>query len=186
MKSFKKKLIDARKEMNNPARGGVDAFKKRKYVTLQDLYDAVLPALLDEGLILTNTKEIRDEKLTLVTKIEDCDSAEFIETIAVLNSDLKIQEQGSELTYHSRYNLGCLLSIRTDFDDDGASANKPKDLSKKILQVRTLLAKLDPEKREYIEAKIGNIQLADEKKLDEIIKYLESEIRKSIGVSNGN
>ena len=120
-KSFKQKLIDARNNMSNPKRGGIDGFKKRKYVTLQDLYDATLPFLLEEGLMLTNYRDFVNEKLVLVTKISDMDSDEFIQTFAICNESLKIQEQGAELTYNQRYNLGCLLSIRTDFDDDATS-----------------------------------------------------------------
>ena len=129
--SFKRKLIDARSKMNNPRRGGIDAFKKRNYVTLQDLYDATIPFLLEEGLLLSNFKDYRNEQLVLITRITDADSDESIETFSVLNPSLKIQDQGAELTYYQRYNLGCLLSIRTDFDDDAESI-KSVDPIKKI------------------------------------------------------
>ena len=129
-KAFKRKLVDARKAIENPKRGGNNEFKKYKYVTLQDLYDAVIPALLDEGLMVRNFKDFVNERLVLKTVIEDCDSDETIETFGVLNENLKIQDHGGELTYHSRYNLGCLLSIRTDYDDDAQSIKdiKPSEI----------------------------------------------------------
>lgn len=133
-KSFKLKLLDARKKITNPKRGGKDSFKKRNYVTLQDLYDEVIPALLEESLLLINKKEFIDGNTFLKTQILDVDSDDFIETSALLNSDLKIQEQGSELTYHSRYNLGCLLSVRTDFDgDDDGESIKNIAINKKLI-----------------------------------------------------
>ena len=61
-----------------------------------------------------------------------------IETSSVLNADLKIQDQGSELTYHSRYNLGCLLSIRTDYDDDAESI-KSKEMRKNKTRTQIML-----------------------------------------------
>jgi len=148
-KTFKQKLLAARRKISNPKRGGTDAFKKRKYVTLQDLYDETIPALLEEGLILKNYKDFKNEKLVLITRIEDSESDEFIDTFAILNESLKIQEHGAELTYHCRYNLGCLLSIRTDYDCDGESikdvAVKPvacithaqvREISKKLTELK--------------------------------------------------
>lgn len=125
-KSFKQKLIDARKKINNPKKGGKVSYQNRSYVTLQDLYDEVLPPLLEEGLLLTNHKEYKGDNLVLITKIEDADTEEAVSTFSPCNTNLKIQDQGSEFTYLMRYNLGCLLAIRTDFDDDGESVKNEK------------------------------------------------------------
>jgi len=116
--SFKQKIINARKEMTKPLRGGDNDYKNYKYVTLEDLYNATIPALLNNGLFVTNYKTFINDRLVLVTEIKDAESDMSISTFGVLNETLKIQDHGGELTYHSRYNLGNLLSIRTDFDDD--------------------------------------------------------------------
>lgn len=181
-KSFKQKLIDSRKNMSNPKRGGIDNFKKRKYVTLQDLYDATLPFLLEEGLILTNFRDFVNEKLVLVTKISDSDSDEFIQTFAICNEEIKIQEQGSELTYNQRYNLGCLLSIRTDFDDDGESI-KDKISNKKVLpaqlrQINGLLSVLPPQYEELLlkKAQVNDVKEINQDKFASIIDFLNKKI----------
>jgi len=177
-KAFKLKLLKARREINNPKRSGNDNFKKRKYVTLQDLYDVVIPALLEEGLILSNYKSFLDSKLVLITKIEDCESDEYISTFAILNESLKIQEHGAELTYHSRYNLGCLLSIRTDFDDDAESI-KDKEIKNNKLnekQIKEIAEILNGDKKAWnlLKEKFGyeKVSAISQDKYDSIITFL--------------
>ena len=188
-KTFKQKLVAARKIISNPKRGGQDDFKKRKYVTLQDLYDVVIPALLEEGLLLRNYKDFLGDKLALITRIEDSESDGFIDTFAILNQSLKIQDQGAELTYHQRYNLGCLLAIRTDYDCDAESIKdapikqinyitevQVQELAKKLASLR------NGERADVIKA-IGTSNIKDIKasKYDSVCKYVDSVIKRTNG-----
>jgi len=188
-KTFKQKLLSARRNINNPKRGGIDNFKKRKYVTLQDLYDVVIPELLEEGLILSNYKDFINDRLVLVTMIEDADSDDFIDTFAVLNESLKIQDHGAELTYHSRYNLGCLLSIRTDYDCDAESIKNidVKEIKyvtpEQVKIISTKLTELKNGDRALIIKAIGTGNLNEIKsdKYSSILKLLDSAINRTNG-----
>ena len=186
VKSFKHKLVEARKNMANPKRGGTDNFKKRKYVTLQDIYDATLPSLLEEYLTITNFKDYRKDKFSLVTRIEDADSDEFIETFSPLNESLKIQEQGAEITYYSRYNLGCLLSIRTDFDDDAESIKDKTGIKSLVPLVNNLISKLIGVQQDifysWVDEKHGHKDFSklSEADLKSIISKLEKQVVKNI------
>jgi len=190
-KPFKQKLLDARREMSNPSRGGKVEFQKgRKYVTLQDLYDEVIPCLMNERLLLVNEKDFKDGTYFFKTRILDVDSEESIETSSVLNADLKIQDQGSELTYHSRYNLGCLLSIRTDYDDDAESI-KSKEMRKngyikpeQMHELSKILSGISVDKYKEI---LSTLKIKDFSKIpydryEKSVKYIEKCINKHIGV----
>jgi len=192
-KTFKQKLLTARLKINNPKRGGIDNYKKRKYVTLQDLYDEALPVLLEEGLLLINYKAFLEDKLVLITKIEDSESEEFIDTFAVLNESLKIQEQGAELTYNQRYNLGCLLSIRTDYDDDAESiknapVQKPKLITaEQVQEISKKLSELKNGERVSIIKAIGTGNLNEIKadRYESVCKLINNTIKRK-GENNDN
>lgn len=121
-----KKLLEARKKMLKPARSGDNAFKKYKYITLEDIYNASLEFLFEEGLLMVHEKKYESKDMFLVTKIIDVESNEFIKSESLINTDMDAQGIGSQLTYFKKYDLGGLLALRTDFDDDGESISGKK------------------------------------------------------------
>lgn len=116
-----KKLLEARKKMLKPMRSADNAFKKYKYTTLEDIYNASLEFLFAEGLLMIHEKKYEGKDMFLITKIIDVESNEFIKSESLINTDMDAQGIGSQLTYFKKYDLGGLLALRTDFDDDGES-----------------------------------------------------------------
>jgi hypothetical protein len=188
-KTFYERLVLARQEINNPKRTGLNTYQKNKYVTLQSLYDTVLPPLLEQGLIVINPVEYIDGEPYLVTKIVDSLSDQFLETKCKMNANLSNQEQGSERTYLSRYNLGCLLSIRTDYDDDGVSTREKKldeTNPQKLKLIESLLEKLPTERQEsfFKYAKAKDLKDIKVEKYDEFTNFLEKAIKKYMTETN--
>jgi hypothetical protein len=116
-------MAKARSEMKAPkldgtnphfAKGGVG---KGKYVTLSGLIEAVMPALVSNGIHIWQAP-VDDHLLTLVTH----SSGESVEYRTKLPAAKHIQDYGAILTYMRRYVLSSVLSIAGDIDDDAEEA----------------------------------------------------------------
>ena len=119
-----KKLIKARQNMDRLERSGENKHLKTSYSTLEDIYDACLSPLLEEGLLPIHEQIYKESKLYLITKIVDSESGEFIFAENVINTEMDVQLIGRLLTYLKRYQLSGLLSLRTDKDDDDGESVK--------------------------------------------------------------
>ena len=92
-----------------------------RYADLASLLDAVTPALLAQGLILTQAPANDDALgLVLVSRISHI-SGQWIEGVYPMNAYPKPQEMGSQVTYARRYGAQALLGLAAE-DDDGKSA----------------------------------------------------------------
>ena len=94
---------------------------KSKYASLAAVIDTVRKPLADNGLSYTQTMEIRDGGLVMVTTLRhvtgQCVVSEYPLPVAA-----KPQEMGSALTYARRYSLSALACIAADDDDDAEGA----------------------------------------------------------------
>lgn len=106
---------------------------KSKYASLAAVIDAIRKPLADNGLCYTQTTEIREGGLVLVTTLRH--GAQWVASEYPLPMVAKPQELGSALTYARRYSLSAIACIAADEDDDAegaqssgqtASAAKPK------------------------------------------------------------
>lgn len=192
--TFLEKLLLARQEMPTPKRSGFNKYTNSKYVTLQDLYEATLPSLLKYGLFMYTKTEYVEGVRFVNTYIQCVKSKEYIHNTSMLNLDLKIQEEGGAITYKTRYNIGSLLSIRVDFDDDAESIKdvKPsKDIKKEQNELISELMEWfsDDEKKKNHGFCYHNY---NQKKVDELndierssfIKFLENKKRKMMREQN--
>jgi hypothetical protein len=93
-----------------------------QYADLASLLEATMPALLEQGLILTQAPHADEQGFCLVSRLSHT-SGEFIETRYPLKVYDKPQEQGSAITYARRYAAAPLLGIAAEDDDDGAQAS---------------------------------------------------------------
>jgi len=179
-----KKLLEARKKMLKPLRSGDNAFKKYKYITLEDIYNASLEFLFDEGLLMIHEKKYEGKDMFLITKIIDVESNEYIKSESLINTDLDAQGIGSQLTYFKKYDLGGLLALRTDFDDDGESISgkNVKKVEKindaQINELNDLLSELTQEEQEKVFKflKIGNIKELPKEKFESVKNQLNRKI----------
>ncbi len=101
-----------------------NAHFKSSYADLGAILAAVRPVLAAEGIAVTQTSEITDAGVDLVTSLRKGD--ERIESRWPLPVDgLGSQQIGSLRTYIRRYELSALLGVAADDDDDG---NASKDV----------------------------------------------------------
>ncbi len=121
------KLLQIQKQDIALKKDGRNPHFKSKYLTLDSIIEVYSPLLSNEGIVIYhNTKDS-----ILTTHIIDTeDNSEIISEFAILNTDP--QKRGGEITYGKRYNLGSLLNIMTEEDDDGnrASGNSFQPRSK--------------------------------------------------------
>lgn len=101
---------------------------KSKYADLASVLDAIREPLASNGLSITQTPQIRDAGLVLVTTLRHA-SGQWIDSEYPLPTTVRPQELGSALTYARRYSLSAITCIAADEDDDGnaaeAAATKP-------------------------------------------------------------
>lgn len=123
MSELYKALAKAQAEMKNAPLNKTNPHFKSKYADLAAIRDAIIPALSKNGLALTQTTDMRDGVLVLVTRLHLGD--EVLEGVFPLPATGKMQEFGSALTYARRYSLAALVGIAADEDDDGNAAETP-------------------------------------------------------------
>lgn len=122
MSELYKALAKAQAEMKNAPLNKTNPHFKSKYADLAAIRDAIIPALSKNGLALTQTTDLRDGTLVLVTRLHLGD--EVLEGVFPLPPTGKMQEFGSALTYARRYSLAALVGIAAD-EDDGNAAETP-------------------------------------------------------------
>lgn len=113
-----KKLFELQKKWIALKRNADNPFFKSKYISLDLIMETYNPLLNELNILCYHTT--KDNKLsTVLLDLEDDTS--IISEFAIYNTDP--QKQGSEISYGKRYNLGQILNILTDEDDDGNIAS---------------------------------------------------------------
>jgi hypothetical protein len=99
-----------------------------KYLTLDDLMDAVLPVLNKHGLIWVTQPCFYNERAALSYYVKHVVSGDAIEGTMSLSigANATPQEQGSAITYARRYSMLAVLGLVGDDDDDGGAASQRK------------------------------------------------------------
>lgn len=119
--SFHEKLIAARKEISPVIKDSKNPHFKNTYADINTCLDAVLPALHNHGLLLTQAISTKEGLQVLTTKISD--GSESIESALALPVQPDPQKMGSVITYYRRYTLVSLLALQAEDDDGNAAAN---------------------------------------------------------------
>jgi hypothetical protein len=96
---------------------------KNKYADLTSILEAIRKPLCDNGLSVTQTTQINDHGLVLLTTLRHS-SGETIVSEYPLPLGGKPQEIGSALTYARRYCLSAIVCLSADEDDDAEVAQK--------------------------------------------------------------
>lgn len=102
-------------------------FFKSRYATLTSLWEAARAALSANGLAVTQTTDMGDDGVVLITTLIHASGEWVGSAYPVRATDNKPQSLGSALTYARRYAFAALLGLVSDDDDDGnaASGNVP-------------------------------------------------------------
>lgn len=117
--SIYKKLFKVTSTMDKMKKDSTNPFFNSKYFDVNQLIEAIRPALIAEDLLLL--QPIKDGQVG--TRIVDVDSGDSVEAFLSLPDLSDPQKIGSCITYYRRYTLQSLLGIEAD-DDDGNLASQ--------------------------------------------------------------
>jgi len=115
-------LAKAQGEIANPAKEAENPHFRSRYADLATVLKTVRPVLAKHGIALTQTTQILDGSLVLVTRLHwrDEELAGYY-PISPVKSDP--QGYGSAMTYARRYALQAIVGVAADDDDDGNAAS---------------------------------------------------------------
>jgi len=126
MKNIAIALVKAQKEMQTPKKGSVNPFFKNKYADLNDVLEAIVPALNNNGIVLLQPL-VNIEGKNFVKTVLMHESGEVFESLAEIfcNKQNDAQAYGSGISYARRYSLSSICGIGSE-DDDAQKAVQPK------------------------------------------------------------
>ena len=119
-------LVEAHKAFKPVAQSGVNPHLRSKYSTIADYLSAVQGALLNNGIVISQSVS-KTEVGIAVTTILIHTSGEYLESEPCVLPVEKPNAQavGSAISYARRYSLAAFLGIAAGTeDDDGAAASK--------------------------------------------------------------
>lgn len=131
------------------------------YSSYDFIWEQIWKELNELKILVSHAIQDYSETLFLETTITDLESWETKQSMIPLSKDIDPQKMGSAITYFKRYNLGALLNLIIEWeDDDGATATK-KPVAKNATTTK---------KPEFLDANFENFKNWTKwKKLDEII-----------------
>ena len=116
--SIHKKLFKVTSTMDKMKKDSTNPFFNSKYFDINQLIEAVRPALIAEDLLMLQPIE----KGAVGTRIIDIQSGDYVEAFLTLPELSDPQKIGSCITYYRRYTLQSLLGIEAE-DDDANTAS---------------------------------------------------------------
>ncbi len=125
MENLIKALIKARKGFKPIKKDKVNPHFKNRYASLDSVNTAVLDALCENDLVVTQVTEPMDSGQGVKTTLWHS-SGEKLESFLMLPNIQDMQKLGAAITYARRYSLSAILGISADEDDDGNAAQPPK------------------------------------------------------------
>ena len=117
--SIYKKLFKVTSTMDKMRKDTENPFFKSKYFDINQLIEAVRPALIAEDLLLLQPIEGNQ----VGTRIVDVDSGDSVEAFLSLPDLSDPQKIGSCITYYRRYTLQSLLGIEAEDDDANVASH---------------------------------------------------------------
>lgn len=153
-------LCKAQKNFKTAIKNKVNPYFHSKYADYSEILKCVKPALNNEGIsILQPIKEDFVETILLH------ESGEWVSSLTkVYCISNKPQDYGSAITYARRYGLSSILSIDSDDDDDGNSANgnlpqnnQPRNNSKPAASINPVDLELNDLRRRVYELYQHNV-----------------------------
>jgi hypothetical protein len=136
MKNITAALAKAQGAIENAPLNSTNPHFKSRYADLAAIRDAVIPALSENGIAVSQTIDVREFGPVVVTRLMFGDDAiESVCPIAV-GQTYKPQEFGSAVTYARRYSLAAICCIAAEEDDDANAAQTAKQPPARPTQAR--------------------------------------------------
>jgi ERF superfamily len=122
MKLITAALINAKAQFTPIHKNKVNPHFKSKYATLDEILEAIAPALLANNLLLIQPTLVKDNLTVLKTLLIHAESGEQLESELTIPAIADPQKLGAAMTYYRRFSICSLLAIAPDDDDDGTTA----------------------------------------------------------------
>jgi ERF superfamily len=121
MKLITAALIAAKAKFKPIHKNKVNPHFKSKYATLDEILEAIAPALLANNLLLIQPTIVKDNLTVLKTILIHAESGEQLESELTIPAIADPQKLGAAMTYYRRFSICSLLAIAPDDDDDGTT-----------------------------------------------------------------
>ena len=120
-------LLAAQNAYGKLIKNKINPHLKNRYADLGACYDAVIPALNANGIILMQSCGKAEQGITVTTRLihKSGEWIDYGETVLPVEK-ATAQAVGSALSYAKRYSLSAALCLFADDDDDGEAASKAK------------------------------------------------------------
>lgn len=166
-------LVEAQKVMKPAKFNAENSYFKRndkptKYANLVAVLEAVQKPLIDNGIAITQTTEMRQGGFVLVTTLRHT-SGQWIASEYPLPQVAKPQELASAITYARRYSLSGIACIAADEDDDANAANQSGQVAEMLKRNGKNGAHIEPVQVDNLRAMIAEVG-ADEEKFCRYLK----------------
>lgn len=115
-------LAAAQLEITDPQKDAVNPHFRSRYADLATVLKTVRPVLARHGIAMTQTTQILDGALVLVTRLHWRDE-ELAGYYPINPTKADPQGYGSAMTYARRYALQAIVGVAADDDDDGNAAS---------------------------------------------------------------
>lgn len=142
MKLITTALITAKAQFNPIHKNKVNPHFKSKYATLDEILEAIAPALLANNLLLIQPTIVKDNLTVLKTILIHAESGEQLESELTIPTIADPQKLGAAMTYYRRFSICSLLAIAPDDDDDGTTAKATATVNREV-ELRNLMTELN-------------------------------------------
>jgi hypothetical protein len=122
MKLITAALIAAKAKFTPIHKNKINPHFNFKYATLDEILEAIAPALLANNLLLIQPTIVKDNLTVLKTILIHAESGEQLESELTIPAIADPQKLGAAMTYYRRFSICSLLAIAPDDDDDGTTA----------------------------------------------------------------
>jgi ERF superfamily len=141
MKLITTALIAAKAKFTPIHKNKVNPHFKSKYATLDEILEAIAPALLANNLLLIQPTIVKDNLTILKTILIHAESGEQLESELTIPAIADPQKLGAAMTYYRRFSVCSLLAIAPDDDDDGTTAKATATVNREV-ELRNLMTEL--------------------------------------------
>jgi ERF superfamily len=142
MKLITTALIAAKAKFKPIHKNKVNPHFKSKYATLDEILEAIAPALLANNLLLIQPTIAKDNLTVLKTILIHAESGEQLESELTIPVITDPQKLGAAMTYYRRFSICSLLAIAPDDDDDGTTARATATVNREV-ELRNLMRELN-------------------------------------------
>ena len=142
MKLITTALIAAKAQFKPIHKNKVNPHFKSKYATLDEILEAIAPALLANNLLLIQPTIAKDNLTVLKTILIHAESGEQLESELTIPAITDPQKLGAAMTYYRRFSICSLLAIAPDDDDDGTTAKATTIVNREV-KLRNLVTELN-------------------------------------------